>query len=512
MRLRQVALLCAALAASLLGAANAAGQDPLAEWGVGPVRYLMTRTEYKAWKKLKDSPGRVEFIRHFWSRRDPDPRTPENEARAIFWQRVAEANRLFGYGGAPGWKTDRGKIYILLGPPEDIDDKENYDVGDRNIAARGLVRWKYRGLPNAALRANTVVAFVRDADGDWHLSEDAQLTSPFFDINSPIQEQYTTVAGLMPFMDQVPWAGSNLSAAMDLGRLQEVPSEQDIMRAAVKAESFLGAYGGALSWSPITGAQGRRLVAITLALRRSELTPAWDGSAMALSQRFVVTADLHSTGASPDVVIEVPDDAWVAEPTPVAGDPWLRFQALRELPDAPLWKVTAVIADRRGGGAAVIHGDIAPPPPIAGAPRLNGPILASHLEETPPPETPGTLPFRFGEALVIPKIGAEYRADEPFSLFLEVLPPAGVEAPVILDWRFERTPPGAAAAETWGQPGHLADARGTRAWKLKPGSIPPGQYTVHFAARTDAGPALERSASFTVLAPPAPTGAAAAPH
>ncbi len=498
---RWILVLAAVLAFSGLGPADAGKPDPLEEWGQGPVRYLMTRAEYKEWKKLKNPSDRVDFIRNFWRRRDPDLRTPENEARARFWRRVADANRQFEFGGMPGWKTDRGKMYILLGPPEDIDTKENYDTGERSTAARGLMRWKYTGLPNAALRANTVVAFVRGSDGDWHLTDDAQLTSPFFDINSPIEEQYTTVAGVMPLLEQVPWAGSNLSTAMDLGRLQEVPSEQEILRAAVKAEGFLGTYSGAWTWHTLTGAQGQRLVALTVAIPRSDLQPPWDGSAIELAQRFAVSGDLRGVGGAADVAVDIPEAAWMSEPAPAPGDLWLRFQTVQPAPDAPGWRFSAVVADRRGGGAAVVRGDISAPSHPAGAPRLNGPILAVHLEHTPAAETPGTLPFHFGEALLVPKIGDQYRPDEPFTLFIEVLPPADAPAPVILDWRFERTAPGAATPETWGKPGHLPDARGPRAWEVKAGMFPPGRYNVSFTARTEAGPAVERSVSFTIAAP-----------
>src|SRR5262245_34716971 len=81
----------------------------------GPVRYLLTKDEDDAFRRLKTDEERAGFIRTFWASRDPDATTPENEYRDTFYARVAQANRVFTDSTKPGWKTDRGKIFILLG-------------------------------------------------------------------------------------------------------------------------------------------------------------------------------------------------------------------------------------------------------------------------------------------------------------------------------------------------------------------------------------------------------------
>ena len=63
----------------------------------------------------------MQFIENFWLRRDPTPDTPENEFKEEHYRRIAYANEHYG-AGIPGWKTDRGHIYITLGPPDQIDD------------------------------------------------------------------------------------------------------------------------------------------------------------------------------------------------------------------------------------------------------------------------------------------------------------------------------------------------------------------------------------------------------
>jgi GWxTD domain-containing protein len=80
------------------------------------VRYIITPKEKKDFLALPDS-DKPQFIDAFWKRRDPDSSTVENEFKVEYFRRMDKANQLFGGEGRPGWLTDRGRIYILFGPP-----------------------------------------------------------------------------------------------------------------------------------------------------------------------------------------------------------------------------------------------------------------------------------------------------------------------------------------------------------------------------------------------------------
>lgn len=84
------------------------------------VRYIITKQERKIFLNLPPS-DRKYFIEEFWKKRDPDPYTEENEFKAQYFARIEESNRLFVEGATPGWLQDRGRVYILLGPPERRD-------------------------------------------------------------------------------------------------------------------------------------------------------------------------------------------------------------------------------------------------------------------------------------------------------------------------------------------------------------------------------------------------------
>lgn len=89
------------------------------------VRYIITRQERKTFLNLPSS-ERPAFIEDFWKKRDPKPETETNEYRDEYYRRVEEAKHLFTEGGTSGWLQDRGRIYILLGPPE---QREQYPRG-----------------------------------------------------------------------------------------------------------------------------------------------------------------------------------------------------------------------------------------------------------------------------------------------------------------------------------------------------------------------------------------------
>ena len=90
--------------------------DWYGKWLEQDVKYIITPEEKDAFEKLRTEEERERFIEQFWRRRDPDPSTAFNEFREEHFRRIAYANEHFKSGVA-GWSTDRGRIYIMYGPP-----------------------------------------------------------------------------------------------------------------------------------------------------------------------------------------------------------------------------------------------------------------------------------------------------------------------------------------------------------------------------------------------------------
>jgi GWxTD domain-containing protein len=106
------------------------------------VRYIITRQEAHTFLDLPDE-EKEEFKEEFWKRRDPDPNTEENEFQLEYFKRMDESDELFISEGKPGWMTDRGRIYILFGPPL---DRLTYPMG-YSSASRCQEVWYYGDFP-----------------------------------------------------------------------------------------------------------------------------------------------------------------------------------------------------------------------------------------------------------------------------------------------------------------------------------------------------------------------------
>lgn len=123
-------------------------------WLNRDVEYIITSEEKKAFKALKTDEERENFIENFWRRRDPDPDTEENEYREEYYERIAYANEHFA-SGIPGWKTDRGRIYITFGKPDSIEsyptggayNRPSYEGGGSTTTYPFEI-WFYRHLDN----------------------------------------------------------------------------------------------------------------------------------------------------------------------------------------------------------------------------------------------------------------------------------------------------------------------------------------------------------------------------
>jgi len=102
------------------------------------VRFIITGKERKAFLALPSS-ERGRFIEEYWKSRDPDPTTEVNEYKVELLKRIAEAKHLFTEAAGTGWLTDRGRVYILLGPPE---QREQYPQGYFNFT-RPIELWRY---------------------------------------------------------------------------------------------------------------------------------------------------------------------------------------------------------------------------------------------------------------------------------------------------------------------------------------------------------------------------------
>jgi GWxTD domain-containing protein len=152
-------------------------ETPYRKWLNEDVAYIITDEERQAFKRLQTDEEREQFIEQFWLRRDPTPDTVENEFKEEHYRRIAYSNENFA-SGIPGWKTDRGRIYITYGPP---DEKETHpsggtyerptDEGGGTTSTFPFEQWRYRYIEG--IGTDIVIEFVDPTmSGEYRMTMD----------------------------------------------------------------------------------------------------------------------------------------------------------------------------------------------------------------------------------------------------------------------------------------------------------------------------------------------------
>lgn len=138
--------------------------EPLSKWSKQwleeVVPYIITETEKEIFINLPNEEERGEFIQNFWEKRDPNPNTEKNEFKLEYYRRIALANEFFGTSGIEGWRTDRGKTYILLGPPNEIQRDLSPTSSGFQVFHGPREVWNYWGVQNPRLPYNLEFVFV----------------------------------------------------------------------------------------------------------------------------------------------------------------------------------------------------------------------------------------------------------------------------------------------------------------------------------------------------------------
>ncbi|OLB23464.1 MAG: GWxTD domain-containing protein [Acidobacteriales bacterium 13_2_20CM_55_8] len=158
------------------------------KWLDEDVRWIISDEERAAFKQLSNDEERDQFIEGFWQRRDPTPDTVENEFKEEHYARIAYANEHFA-AGIPGWKSDRGRMYIMYGKPDEIESHPSGGQYERPMEEGGgststfpFEQWRYRYLEGVG--QEVIIEFVDTCMcGDYHMTmdrseKDALLMTP----------------------------------------------------------------------------------------------------------------------------------------------------------------------------------------------------------------------------------------------------------------------------------------------------------------------------------------------
>ena len=158
---------------------------PYRKWLAEDVAYIITDRERATFKSLTTDEEREMFVEQFWLRRDPTPGTVENEFKEEHYRRIAYANEHYA-ADIPGWKTDRGRIYIVNGPPDEI---ESHPAG--GASSHPFERWRYRFIEGVG--TNVIIEFVdTTGTGEYHMTLDPSGNNAMLGAPNPFGPVFTS--------------------------------------------------------------------------------------------------------------------------------------------------------------------------------------------------------------------------------------------------------------------------------------------------------------------------------
>lgn len=403
-------------------------------WLEQDVAYVITDAERKAFKKLATDDEREAFIEDFWRKRDPDPDTDENEFREEYYERIAYANQHYA-SGIPGWKTDRGRIYIMYGKPDELEthpaggsyERPSYNGGG-STSTYPFEVWFYRYLPGVG--SGIEIEFVDPTgSGEYRIArspdeKDAMLHVPGAGLT--LSEQL----GLTSKADRISGYGgigsSNYSREQDspFSRLQLLT---DLQRPPqIKYPELAGIVGsGVTDDNPLSfnvrvdyfrASDERVMTAITIQTENQDLTFQDVGGVQ--TARLNIFGRITSVTGKRAGVFEdsVLTQATVEELTS-AKDRKSAYQ--KGVPLAPgTYKVDVVVRDINSGATGIKHVGFTVPKYDPKQLSTSSLVLATKLQslgDRPPSEM-----FSIGNNKVVPNVSGLYRRGEPVGVYLQV--------------------------------------------------------------------------------------------
>ena len=532
LRLAVFSLILAASSFPAFAQDRSKGQDPMEkprnvkpelkkaykDWLEKDVTYVITDEERKAFKKLATDDERERFIEEFWRRRDPDPDTDENEFKEEYYERIAYANEHFS-SGIPGWKTDRGRIWIMYGKPDELESHPmggNYDrpsyEGGGNTSTYPFEIWFYRYL--AGVGSGVEIEFVDPTgSGEYRIArnpneKDALLMVPGGGLT--LSEQL----GLGDKADRITGLGgpgvANYQREQDspFARLQLLA---DLSRPPqVKFNDLASAVNtGVIEENPLNfdfrvdffrQSDERVITAMTIQTENKELTFTDSGGLQ--QARINIFGRITSVAGRRAGIFEDPviTTATTEELTDAKSRKSAYQKAIALAPGT--YKVDVIVRDVTSGATGVRHVGFTVPRYDPQKLSTSTLVLASKLESMF--DQPAVGQFVIGQTKVIPNVSGTYQKGQPVGVYMQVYN-AGIDQTTLrpsVDVDYVLTKDGKELGR------HTEDWRGmsdagqrlTLARLIDTRPLTPGEYELSIRIRDRvSGQSLSPAAKFTVV-------------
>jgi GWxTD domain-containing protein len=501
------------------------------QWLNEDVIYIISPEERNAFLQLDTNEEREQFIEQFWLRRSSNPDLPDNDFKEEHYRRIAYANEHYA-SGIPGWKTDRGRMYIMWGPADEVDSHPSGGTYDRPMEEGGgstttypWETWRWRYLEG--IGENVILEFVDPSgSGEYHLTmdpseKDALLHVPGAGLSllesmgmASKTDRFTRSDGT-----NLPTAMGGTPASMDeFNRLElyakvQKPPEVKFkdLEAIVTARIVRDQLKFTWRTDFMKVTNDTVLVPITIQVSNGQLNfQSKDGIHSATMNVFgrvsTLTGRVVQTFEDP-VSKDFPDSLFQQS---------LKLQSIyqKAVPLRPgLYRLDIVIKDVQSGNVGVVNTRLAVPRYADEKLDASTLILADQLEHVPAKQI-GTGQFVLGSTKVRPRLNSDFTTSDRMGIYLQVynLKPDDKTHKSSATFQFT-VKKGAAQVlqfkETSEEMKQTGDQVTIERW-LPLASLAPGKYTIEISANDGiSNQSVSKTADFTVRGPLEPTKAAA---
>ena len=488
------------------------------DWLDKDVTYIITDEERKAFKKLATDDERERFIEEFWRRRDPDPDTDENEFKEEYYERIAYANEHFA-SGIPGWKSDRGRIWIMYGKPDEREthpmggsyERPSYEGGG-STSTYPFETWFYRYI--AGVGSGVEIEFVDPTgSGEYRIArnpneKDALLMVPGAGLT--LAEQM----GLSDKSDRI--SGVNGIGNSQYQREQDSPFSRlqllaDLSRPPqVKFNDLATAVNtGVVEENPLNfdlrvdffrQSDERVITAFTIQAENRDLVFEDSGGLQQARMNIfgrVTSVAGRRVGIFEDPVITTATPEELSE----AKDRKSAYQ--KALPLSPgTYKVDVIVRDVTSGATGIKHLGFTVPKYDQARLSTSTMILAAKLESLS--DQPAVGQFVIGTTKVIPNVSGVYHRGQPVGLYLQIYN-AGIDQTTLrpsVDVEYSLTKDGKEVGKQTEDWRGLSDSgqRLTLARLIDTRALPMGEYEVSIRIRDKVtGQSLAPSQKFNIV-------------
>jgi len=407
------------------------------QWLTEDVTYIITPEERNAFLQLDTNEEREQFIEQFWLRRSSNPDLPDNDFKEEHYRRIAYANEHYA-SGIPGWKTDRGRMYIMWGPPDEIESHPTGGTYDRPMEEGGgststypWETWRWRYLEG--IGENIILEFVDPSgSGEYHMTmdpseKDALLHVPGAGLSLLESMGMSTKADRFTRSDgtNLPKTMGGQPASMDeFNRLElfakvQKPLEVKFKDLEAVVTSRIVRDQMHFNWRTdyLKVTNDTVLVPITIQIPNSQLSfQAKEGIHSAVINIFGRITTL--TGR----VVQTFEDSVSRDFPDSLYQQSLKLQSIyqKAVPLRPgLYRLDLVLKDVQSGNVGAVNNRLAVPRYADDKLEASSLILADQIEHVPAKQI-GTGQFVLGSSKVRPRLEADFTTADRLGIYLQV--------------------------------------------------------------------------------------------